>query len=74
MNTSARTTAMAIHTRLRVIAGIRISLLARRGANTDIHTRPDCPPKVAAAAESRISTGPTGFRAPAMQESIPAVK
>jgi hypothetical protein len=64
MNTIARITAATIHPRLRSISGICSSLLGMSGprSTVHIHASPDCPPKDAAPAETRISSGPLGSR------------
>jgi hypothetical protein len=76
MNAIARIRAATIHPCLRSISGICSSLLGMRWprSSVHIHTSPDFPPNEAAAADTRINNGPTGFSAPAMQERIPAVR
>src|SRR4029077_17268865 len=75
MNTIARTAAAIIHARLSSISGICNSLLRMRGpwSKIHIHASPECPPKDAAAAETKIKSGPTGLSAPAAQERTPPV-
>jgi len=76
MNAMARIKPETIHPRLRMISGICNSLLALFGLwnKLHIHARPECPPNDAAAAETKINSGPTGLNAPATQERIPEVK
>jgi hypothetical protein len=76
MNNTDRITAATIHPQLRSISSIRVSPRGMRGLRNSvhIHANADFPPNDAAAAETRISSAPTGFNAPARQDRIPAVR